>query len=78
MADEFRLFYKITLHQIDPDPLRCGQELGALYNMNFNFNFLPVIRYMMLIDGRDEIYFADRDNCIFQVKVAVVSLTNLC
>lgn len=25
-------------------------------------------RYMMLIDGPDEIYFADRDNCIFQVK----------
>lgn len=25
-------------------------------------------RYMMLIDGKDEIYFADRDNCLYQVK----------
>jgi len=25
-------------------------------------------RYMMLIDGKDEIYFADRDNCIFKVS----------
>jgi hypothetical protein len=25
----------------------------------------------MLIDGQDEIYFADRDNCIFHVKVKV-------
>jgi len=25
-------------------------------------------RYMMLIDGADEIYFADRDNCIFKVS----------
>eukprot|EP00088_Acartia_fossae_P066623 TRINITY_DN8270_c0_g1_i2.p1 TRINITY_DN8270_c0_g1~~TRINITY_DN8270_c0_g1_i2.p1 ORF type:complete len:372 (-),score=51.81 TRINITY_DN8270_c0_g1_i2:117-1148(-) len=25
-------------------------------------------RYMMLIDGRDEIYFADRDNCIYKVQ----------
>ncbi len=25
----------------------------------------------MLIDGQDEIYFADRDNCIFHVKVIV-------
>ena len=24
-------------------------------------------RYMMLIDGKDRIFFADRDNCIFQV-----------
>ena len=23
---------------------------------------------MMLIDGKDEIYFADRDNCIFKVS----------
>ena len=24
-------------------------------------------RYMMLIDGKDRVFFADRDNCIFQV-----------
>ena len=24
-------------------------------------------RYMMLINGKDEIYFADRDNCIYKV-----------
>jgi mRNA-capping enzyme len=25
-------------------------------------------RYMMMILGRDEIYFADRDHCIFKVE----------
>ena len=25
-------------------------------------------RYMMLIDGKDRIFFADRDNCIFQAE----------
>jgi len=25
-------------------------------------------RYMMLIDGEDEIYFVDRDNCVYQVS----------
>ena len=25
-------------------------------------------RYMMLIDGKNAIYFIDRDNCIFQVE----------
>jgi mRNA-capping enzyme len=25
-------------------------------------------RYMMLIDGRDQVYFIDRDNCVFQVE----------
>ena len=24
-------------------------------------------RYMMLIDGKDQTYFIDRDNCVFQV-----------
>ena len=31
--------------------------------------FSHMSRYMMLIDGKDEVYFADRDNCIFHVKV---------
>ncbi len=26
------------------------------------------MRYMMLIDGKDQVFFADRDNCIFQVE----------
>ena len=25
-------------------------------------------RYMMLIDGADEVYFIDRDNCVYQVS----------
>lgn len=25
-------------------------------------------RYMMLIDGRDQIFFIDRDNCVFRVE----------
>ena len=24
-------------------------------------------RYMMLVDGEDEVYFIDRDNCVYQV-----------
>ena len=24
-------------------------------------------RYMMLIDGKDEVYFVDRDNCVYKV-----------
>ena len=26
------------------------------------------IRYMMLVDGENEVYFLDRDNCVFQVE----------
>ena len=25
-------------------------------------------RYMMLIDGKDEVYFIDRDNCVYKVS----------
>ena len=25
-------------------------------------------RYMMLLDGEDEVYFIDRDNCVYQVR----------
>ena len=26
-----------------------------------------LLRYMMLVDGENEVYFLDRDNCVFQV-----------
>ena len=25
-------------------------------------------RYMMLLDGEDEVYFIDRDNCVYKVR----------
>ena len=37
-----------------------------VFTINTWYNFsLP--RYMMLVDGENEVYFLDRDNCVFQV-----------
>ena len=30
-----------------------------------------LLRYMMLVDGENEVYFLDRDNCVFQVVKSV-------
>ena len=32
-----------------------------------NFGRKNILRYMMLVDGENEVYFLDRDNCVFQV-----------
>ena len=43
------------------DGTRCD-HLGGYIQHNAD------IRYMMLVDGENEVYFLDRDNCVFQVE----------
>ena len=43
------------------DGTRCD-HLGGCIQHNAD------IRYMMLVDGDNEVYFLDRDNCVFQVE----------
>ena len=44
-------------------------NMGLLSNMPYKVSWkADGTRYMMLIDGRDRIFFADRDHCIYQVE----------
>ncbi|XP_023334944.1 mRNA-capping enzyme [Eurytemora carolleeae] len=49
---------------IPPRWLNCPRKSDAL--VANRFGYIP--RYMMLIDGADEVYFIDRDNCVYQVS----------